>query len=551
RIVDSIDRGFLDLSGREVLERSEITPELKLAEHAQLWHLMGTLTSSGVPILDNFKLLRNCTRSPVLKDWLSTATEHIRSGGCVAEAMRLFPEEFTEQEISAVAAGEDQGELDRMLLELAGWLSSAPSGELPKSEPPADENVTSDEVSPILSMNEEDIEELANKMPVVKLLNLVILQAIKDNATDIHFETYEDRFTIRYRVDGTLYEMMPPPRHLAVAILSRIKIMARLDIAEKRLPQEGRIELKVSGERIDLRVSTVPTVTGEHSSIRVLRPQQALIGLEALSLSEEHLGTMRSWMHSPTGLVIVSGPAGAGKTTMLYSLMNELKQTPARRVVSVENPVEYTISGVAQIQTNERIGFGMSRAIRAVMRQDPDIVMLSQLDSGSIVEQACKVAHSGHLVLAGMIAADAAGTIAGMLEFGSEPPLLASTLFGVSCQRLVRKLCECKQEVAVSQLPAAERDALGESAHEKYFIPAGCDKCMKVGYRGRMGTYEFLEVTEELRDAIVRRSPVGTLKEIANGQGFKSIRNDGLAKAAAGDTSVAEVIRVTAAPTPG
>jgi general secretion pathway protein E len=231
--------------------------------------------------------------------------------------------------------------------------------------------------------------------------------------------------------------------------------------------------------------------------------------------------------------------------------MNELKQTPARRVVSVENPVEYTISGVAQIQTNERIGFGMSRAIRAVMRQDPDIVMLSQLDSGSIVEQACKVAHSGHLVLAGMIAADAAGTIAGMLEFGSEPPLLASTLFGVSCQRLVRKLCECKQEVAVSQLPAAERDALGESAHEKYFIPAGCDKCMKVGYRGRMGTYEFLEVTEELRDAIVRRSPVGTLKEIANGQGFKSIRNDGLAKAAAGDTSVAEVIRVTAAPTPG
>ena len=545
RLVDAAENGTLDLSHSDVLDASGTTDEQVIAERARLWKLMSLLISSGVPILEVFGMLGDCVRLQSLREWLKEVRETVRNGGGLSESMSARGAEFSPFEIELVNRGEEEGNLDRLLDGLGNTLANLSPEQLAGQERPREEEESWTTAVPFnAKLGDEEPERLADKAPVVKLLNLILQQAIKDNATDIHLQPYEDMFVIRYRVDGKLYEMMPPPKHLALALLSRIKIMAGLDIAERRLPQDGRLELNVSGEKIDLRVSTAPTVTGEHCMIRILRRDQALITLDRLGLSEGHVNILRAWSHSPNGVVIVSGPAGSGKTTALYSCVNEINR-PDRCIVSVEDPVEYRISGIAQIETKPRIGLDMPRAIRTALRQGPDVLMLTLISKGDVATAACEAALQGHLVLSGMTANDAILAVGRMVELSGDPMPVAGALRGVSCQRLVRKLCDCKREVGVGELSEGEREAVADLGKEKFFVPQGCGKCHSVGYKGRTGIFQFLEMTGELREGIAERVSHGALREIAEGQGFKSIRADGLARAAAGDTSVEEVLRVT------
>ena len=544
RLVESAEKGTLDLSHSDVLDPSGTTEEQVIAERARLWKLMSLLISSGVPILETFGMLSDCVRLQSLKEWLEDVRETVRNGGCIAESMGRRPAEFSPFEIGTVNRGETEGNLDRLLDRLGENLAGMSPDQLADDQRSREEESWNTAVPFNAKLGDEETERLADKAPVVTLLNLILLQAIKDNATDIHLQPYDDKFVVRYRVDGKLYEMMPPPKHLALALLSRIKIMAKLDIAERRLPQDGRIELNVSGERIDLRVSTAPTVTGEHCVIRILRREQALIKLDRLGISDEHLNTLRSWSHSPSGVVIVSGPAGSGKTTVLYSCVNEINR-PDRCIVSVEDPVEYRISGIAQIETRPRIGLDMPRSIRTALRQGPDVLMLALIEKGEVVTAACEAALQGHLVLSGMTANDAILAVGQMVELSGDPMQVAGALRGVSCQRLVRKLCDCKREVDVGELSEADKEAVADLGKEKFFVPQGCEKCHKVGYKGRTGIFQFLEMTSKLREGIADRVSHGALREIAEREGFESIRADGLARAAAGDTSVEEVLRVT------
>jgi general secretion pathway protein E len=381
----------------------------------------------------------------------------------------------------------------------------------------------------------------------VRLVNLILLQANKDRASDIHFESYEDKFAVRYRVDGILYEMEPPPRRLGPAILSRIKIMARMDIAEKRLPQDGRIELRVQGESIDLRVSTIPTVTGEHCVIRILRRNDALISLDHLELTKDLLGTLKSWAQSPNGLVVISGPAGSGKTTVLYALLNWINR-PNRRIITVEDPVEYRLPGISQMQVNTQLGLNASRSIESALRQDPDVLALTLIDDVDTLTSACKAVLTGHLVLANLMASSATGAIARMLNLGCEPSILAGSLQGISCQRLVRRLCECKRQVALKDLTPLERKVLGSHVQGPYFVAQGCEKCHQIGYRGRVAIFEMVPITEDLRGAILKRRPERRLEKLLARHGARSLWDDGLDKAAAGITSVAEVLHVTGGP---
>ena len=544
RLVDAAEGGTLELSYSGVLDTSETTDEQVIAERGRMWKLMGLLLSSGVPILEAFDMISDCVRLQSLREWLRAAGETLRNGGCIADSMGARGAEFSPFEVEMVTRGETEGTLDSLLNGLGDRLPECSAGQLANFELSRENAGKTAESSPNAEIGDEEAERLADKAPVVKLLNLILLQAIKDNATDLHFQPYEDKFVVRYRVDGKLYEMMPPPKHLALAILSRIKVMGRLDIAERRLPQDGRIELNVSGEKIDLRVSTVPTVTGEHCVVRILRKEQALITIDRLGVSEEHGVLLRSWAQSPNGVVVVSGPAGSGKTTVLYSLVNEINR-PDRCIVSVEDPVEYQISGIAQIETKPRIGFDMPRAVRAALRQSPDVLMLTLIDRAEVATAACEAALQGHLVLSAMTANDAILAIGQMVELSGDPMQVAGALRGVSCQRLVRRLCECKREIGVGELSETEREAVTDLGKEKFCIPQGCEKCHNIGYKGRTGVFQFLEMTSKLREGIAERVSHGALREIAESEGFRSIRADGLARAAAGDTSVEEVLRVT------
>lgn len=541
RLVKGMDKGVLGLARPDP---AELTEGAAQAERARIWYLMGSLISSGVPILEAFELLRDDTIDPALQGWLGTTKDALRGGSVIAECMRDSEFQFQESEIEAINRGEETGDLPRMLFELADQLSGGCPGDTEELVGvPAGGAGSEVKVAPETSGDEEPGSG-RQEAPVVKLVNLVLQQAIKDNATDVHFETYEDRFVIRYRVDGTLYEMQPPPRHLALAILSRLKIMGGLDIAERRLPQDGRIELNISGERIDLRVSTLPTVTGEHCTLRILRPEKALLGLEHLGLSAADLATMRSWGQTPNGLFVLSGPVGSGKTTTLLSVLHEINR-PSQRIITVEDPVEYRLSGISQIEVKRRIGLDMPRAIVSALRQEPDVLALARVEQPEALGLACRAAMDGRLVFAEINAADAVSAILRMLDMGCEAALLSGALAGVCSQRLVRKLCACRREVGVVELDEREREAVKGRSAKRYFVPNGCEECHKLGFKGRTGIYELLTVTDELRAAVRKGASPKRLGKVVGKQHFTSMRDDGLAKAATGETSVAEILRVT------
>jgi type IV pilus assembly protein PilB len=393
---------------------------------------------------------------------------------------------------------------------------------------------------------EEDIEQLAGQTPLIRYVNLVLAQAIRAQASDIHFEPFEHEFKIRHRIDGTLREIPAPPRKLARPILSRLKVLANLNIAEQRLPQDGRIKLNLGGRAVDLRVSSLPTQFGESVVLRVLDQGAGRLQLGQIGLPEPVRRAVEEIIHRPNGIFLATGPTGSGKTTTLYSCLTALNTIDAK-LLTVEDPVEYEIDGVMQVPVNPGAGLTFARALRTFLRQDPDIVMVGEIRDLETARIAIQAALTGHLVLSTLHTNDAPGTVTRLVDMGIEPFLLASTLEAVLAQRLIRRLCpQCR---APCRLPAELLRQMGASVaarnDQPFYRSVGCAACNLTGYKGRLGLFEFLRMSDPLRELVVRGASLVEIRHQAMGEGMTSLRDAGLAAVLAGDTTVEEVLKYT------
>jgi len=396
------------------------------------------------------------------------------------------------------------------------------------------------------SVDLESIMEIQDAAPVRKLINMVFLLAIKDKASDIHFEPFEDEYKMRYRCDGVLYEMVPPPRHLAMAISSRIKVMSNLDIAERRLPQDGRIELNVGGNPIDMRVSVLPTMFGESVVIRVLDRTTVALDLTKVGMNDKILSDFRQVIHKPNGIVLCTGPTGAGKTTTLYSALNELNEI-TDKLITTEDPVEYDMEGIVQCPINADIGLTFAAALRAILRQDPDIILVGEIRDLETAQIAVQASLTGHLVFSTLHTNDAPTSITRLRDMGVEPFLITATVESILAQRLVRKICEdCRTEFEPSpemlmELNLRPQDVVGK----QFFYGRGCDRCNNTGFRGRMGLFELLIMNDELRDMVSAGASTDQLRNACRKQGMHTLRESGLEMIYKGMTTIDEVVRET------
>jgi len=395
-------------------------------------------------------------------------------------------------------------------------------------------------------IDDASLKELANQAPVIKLLNLILLQAIKDKASDIHLEPFENEFKVRYRVDGTLYDMSPPPKSLSLAIASRIKVMANLDISERRLPQDGRILMKIGNTNVDLRVSTLPTAHGESVVIRVLDKSVVSLSLDQIGMRQDTLEIIRTIIRKPNGIFLVTGPTGSGKTTTLYSALREINNIETK-IITTEDPVEYDIDGIIQIPINPKIELNFARCLRAILRQDPDVIMVGEIRDEETAQIAVQSALTGHLVFSTLHTNDATGAITRLLDMGIEPFLITSSLEAILAQRLVRTICaDCKE--AYEPLEAVFTE-LGlnknEMAHKKFYRGAGCDVCHHSGYKGRTGIYELFQMNSAISALIAEKAPAVVLRQKAQEAGMITLREYGIMKIFDGVTTSEEVIRET------
>jgi general secretion pathway protein E len=394
---------------------------------------------------------------------------------------------------------------------------------------------------------EEDLNHLrdmAFEPPVVRLVNILIEGALAADASDIHIEPFEDSLLVRYRIDGLLYDQEAPPRRLRAALTSRIKIMAEMNIAERRLPQDGRIRVTAHGRPVDIRVSTVPTVHGESIVMRLLDRSSVFLTFDRLGFSRRTAGTFDGLIRRPHGILLVTGPTGSGKTTTLYAALDKINR-PDLKIITVEDPVEYQLKRVNQIPVKPKIGLTFAAGLRHIVRQDPDVIMVGEIRDLETAEIAIQAALTGHLVFSTLHTNDAPGAITRLQDMGCEPYLFSSVLNGVLAQRLVRRICEvCRvpKEAEGSELAAL---GIASTGTEELFHGKGCDACRGTGYRGRTGIYELLKVTEDLRSLIVRKAPSAELQRSAIAHGMVTLREDAWAKACAGVTTVAEILRVT------
>ncbi len=391
----------------------------------------------------------------------------------------------------------------------------------------------------------DDLLDSDAQAPVIRMINALLLQALRERASDVHFEPYESRSVVRFRVDGVLRDVIQPPRALHGALVSRVKIMASLDIAEKRLPQDGRIALRLGDKAVDVRVSTLPTGPGERVVLRLLDKDSAQLDLTALGMSDATLAAMDRLIREPHGIVLVTGPTGSGKTTTLYAALSRLDRGSAN-MMTVEDPIEYALDGVGQTQVNPRIELTFARALRAILRQDPDVIMIGEIRDLETAQIAVQASLTGHLVLATLHTNDAASAVTRLADMGVEPYLLASSLLGVLAQRLVRTLCPaCRKRSAAAGAEGALLAAVGLPADLDLHTAHGCEGCNQTGYRGRTGIYELLMVDEPTRRLIHDRAPEHVLRNAAVSQGMTSLRHDGARWVQSGATSLAELVRVT------
>jgi type IV pilus assembly protein PilB len=390
------------------------------------------------------------------------------------------------------------------------------------------------------------LEELASQAPIVRFVNVILLKAIQDRASDIHFEPFEDEFKIRYRVDGALYEMAPPPRHLALPIISRVKVMSNLNIAERRLPQDGRIQLNIGGKQIDLRVSTLPTQFGESVVLRVLDRSVVNLEMESLGMPPDIFDRTREIIKIPNGILIVTGPTGSGKTTTLYSCLKRIN-TIDLKLLTAEDPVEYDIEGIMQVPINEAIGLTFARALRSFLRQDPDIIMVGEMRDLETAQISIQASLTGHLVFTTLHTNDSPAAVTRMIDMGVEPFLISSTLQAVLSQRLVRVVCKkCRvayepNESVLTQLGLTKED----TAERPFYYGKGCMECNETGYRGRKGLFELLVITEPIRELINMRAPAGAIRGRALELGMRTLREDGIRSILDGETTVEEVLKYT------
>ncbi len=396
------------------------------------------------------------------------------------------------------------------------------------------------------SIDLDDLHEMANSAPVRKLINMVLLMAIRDHASDIHFEPFEDEYKMRYKCDGVLYEMVPPPRHLGTAIASRIKVMANLDIAERRLPQDGRIELNVGGNRIDMRVSVLPTLFGESVVIRVLDKSSVGLQLDRIGMPPHILKEFRQIIKKPNGIVLVTGPTGSGKTTTLYSALSELNEIDVK-IITTEDPVEYEIDGIMQCPINSDIEFTFALALRAILRQDPDVILIGEIRDLETAQIAIQASLTGHLVFSTLHTNDAPSSITRLRDMGVEPFLITATIEAIQAQRLVRKVCQaCRTGYDPTREQIMElNQPLDMFKGKQFFYGEGCDKCNNLGFKGRTGLYELLIMNDDLRDMVSRGASTDMIRNYSRSKGTESLRESGLAALLAGTTSLDEVVRET------
>jgi type IV pilus assembly protein PilB len=392
----------------------------------------------------------------------------------------------------------------------------------------------------------ENLLNMAGETPIIRFVNLVLSQAIRDKASDVHFEPFENEFKIRYRIDGALYEMSPPPRELAIPIISRIKVIGNLNIAERRVPQDGKVRLTVAGRSVDLRISTLPTQFGESVVLRVLDQSATTLELDSLGMPPDIVEAVAKTIALPNGIFIVTGPTGSGKTTTLYSCLKRLNKV-GNKLMTAEDPIEYEIDGIMQTAINSAIDLTFANALKAFLRQDPDIIMVGEIRDLETAQIAIQASLTGHLVLSTLHTNDAAGAVTRLMDMGIEEFLIASSIEAVLAQRLLRRICmDCRREhmPSVALIEQLELDP-AMLANRQFYAGRGCDNCAKTGYRGRLGIFEILEITESIRELIAAGEPSAVIRERAIQQGMRTLREDGLRSIFTGATSVEEVIRYT------
>jgi len=395
-------------------------------------------------------------------------------------------------------------------------------------------------------LNANDLEAMAGQGPIIKLVNVILAEAIRNKASDIHFEPFEHEFKIRYRIDGSLYEMSPPGKNLALPITSRIKVLANLNIAERRIPQDGRIKLTIGGRPVDLRVSSLPTQFGESVVLRVLDQGAVQLDISQLGMPEDVLEGISEIVKRPNGIFIVTGPTGSGKTTTLYSALR-IVNTPDIKLLTAEDPVEYEIEGIMQVPVNHGVGLTFAAALRSFLRQDPDVIMVGEIRDLETAQISIQASLTGHLVLSTLHTNDAPGAVTRLVDMGVEPFLIGSSLEAVLAQRLVRRICkDCR---TAYEPPATLLQQLGidpvDIGNREFFYGKGCPTCNNSGYKGRLGIYEWLRMSEAIRDLVVQRAPTLVIKQKALEQGMRTLRDDGLRAIFDGITSIEEVVKYT------
>jgi len=447
--------------------------------------------------------------------WADAAASPAVLSQPLAEVMRRFAIDRIEQESAATLA-------QRIAAAYAGGESSA-AVVIGEVESAVDLSRMMQDLPAV-----EDLLEAANDAPIIRMLNALLTQAAKDGASDIHIEPYERASAVRFRVDGTLREVVQPNKALHAALISRLKIMAELDIAEKRLPQDGRISLRIGGRAIDVRVSTLPSAHGERAVLRLLDKGESKFSLEGLGMSGNTLSRFVNLVQQPHGIVLVTGPTGSGKTTTLYAALGKV-DTSTTNVLTVEDPIEYELAGIGQTQVNAKIDLTFAKALRAILRQDPDVIMIGEIRDVETAQIAIQASLTGHLVLATLHTNDAPSAVTRLIDMGIEPFLLSSSLLGVLAQRLVRRLCpRCKQQEAPGR-----------------WRPVGCEACGHTGYKGRTGVYELMTADEQVRALIHERAAEARIAQVAHAMGMRSMREDGERLVADGSTSFEELLRVT------
>lgn len=395
-------------------------------------------------------------------------------------------------------------------------------------------------------ISDEELTALANDTPIVRFVTLVLQQAIKDKASDIHFEPFESEFRIRYRIDGALYEMAPPPKHLAIPVISRVKVLSSMNIAERRIPQDGRIKMTIAGRPVDLRVSTLPTQFGESVVLRVLDKSVVNLDLDNLSMPEDVLINIRSTVDRPNGIFIVTGPTGSGKTTTLYSALREVNKVETK-ILTAEDPIEYEIEGIMQVAVNHNVGLTFASALRSFLRQDPDKIMVGEIRDIETAQIAVQASLTGHVVLSTLHTNDAPGAVTRLVDMGLEPFLISASLEAVLAQRLVRRICRtCRTayEPSADLIDMLQVDPL-DIADKNFYYGAGCPECNRTGYRGRIGLFEMIMITDLFRELITDRAPTLVMRQKAIEQGMRTLRDDGLRAIFDGHTTIEEVLKYT------